>query len=43
MSAMTRVLGICVQAVVLGTLLFFALVHLIGLSSGARIFQYQGF
>jgi hypothetical protein len=38
-----RALGIALQALVLGVLLFFAIVALIGLNTGARIFQYQGF
>lgn len=38
-----RLLGIACQALVLGTLLFLALAKLIALTSGARVFQYQGF
>jgi hypothetical protein len=36
-------LGVLVQALVLGILLFFAIGRLIGMSAGARIFQYQAF
>lgn len=36
-------LGIVVQAIVLGVLLFFALGELAGLEGGARIFRYQAF
>ena len=31
------------QAIVLGTLLFFAVAKLIAMSTGARVFQYEGF
>lgn len=38
-----RLIGMWVQGLVLGVLLFFALSELLRLSSGARIFRYQGF
>ena len=38
-----RRLGWAVQALVLGALLFLAIATLIGLSTGARVFRYQGF
>ena len=38
-----RLLGIVCQSVVLGTLLFIALMKLIALSTGTRVFLYQGF
>jgi hypothetical protein len=38
-----RLLGITLQALVLGTLLFLAVARLVGLESGARIFRYQAF
>ena len=40
---LARALGIVVQAVVLGVLLFYALGWLLGMETGARIFRYQGF
>ena len=36
-------LGVAVQALVLGTLLVVALANLSAVSTGARIFRYQGF
>ena len=38
-----RALGIVCQAIVLGALLFLALTKVVALSTGARVFQYQGF
>jgi hypothetical protein len=38
-----RVFGIACQAVLLGSLLFLAVAKLIAMSSGARVFQYEGF
>ena len=38
-----RRLGIGLQAVVLGTLLFLALLGLAALTTGATVFRYQGF
>ena len=35
--------GIVVQAIVLGGLLFLAVMKMIAIQSGARVFQYQGF
>jgi hypothetical protein len=42
-SRWPRLLGIALQALVLGTLLFLALVNLIAMGEGARIFRYQNF
>lgn len=36
-------LGIGLQSTLLGALLFWAILELTALTSGARIFQYQGF
>jgi hypothetical protein len=38
-----RMLGIALQAVVLGTLLFLAIVKMTALSSNLHLFQYEGF
>ena len=38
-----RLLGIALQALILGTLLSLALVNLVVASSGARIFRYENF
>ena len=38
-----RLLGIAVQALCLGTLLFLAVCKMVSLESGARVFRYQGF
>jgi hypothetical protein len=38
-----RILGIACQAILLGSLLFLAVAKLIAMSSGARVFQYEGF
>jgi len=38
-----RILGIICQALILGTLLFLALIKLSAIVTGAHIFQYQGF
>lgn len=43
MSRLAYAAGILLQAVVLGVLLFLALVELGALASGARVFHYQGF
>ena len=40
---MGRILGIVVQALVLGSLLYLAVFRLAGAVGGARVFQYQGF
>jgi len=40
---MGRILGITVQAIVVGTLLFVAVFRLAGIMGGARVFQYEGF
>ena len=38
-----RILGVITQAVVIGVLLFLAIVSLLGVGSGATVFRYQGF
>ncbi len=38
-----RMLGIVVQAAVMGSALFLALLKLVALSTGSRVFLYQGF
>jgi len=38
-----RFLGIMLQAIVLGTMLFLAIIKVIATQSGARVFHYQGF
>ncbi len=38
-----RLLGIVLRSIVLGTLLFVAILGLLELSSVSRIFRYQGF
>lgn len=43
MRTPARWIGICLQAIVLGTMLFLAVVQLAALTTGARIFRYQGF
>lgn len=43
MIKLLRWLGICIQAIVLGILLYFAIGKLIALETGARVFRYQGF
>ena len=43
MMKLARVLGVVVQAIVLGTLLFMAVAMLLNSSGAVRIFQYQGF
>lgn len=43
MKLFARWLGIFVQAMVLGYLLFFAILRLMALSEGAKLFRYQGF
>ncbi len=40
---LARAAGILVQGIILGTLLFLALLKLSVLQSGGRIFYYQGF
>jgi hypothetical protein len=40
---MWRWVGVAIKAVALGTLLFLALAKLVQLSTGAKVFQYQGF
>ncbi len=43
MKRTARWAGVCLQGLILGMLLFGALVQLIVLHGGARIFRYQGF
>ena len=43
MNRFARLAGICLQGLVLGLLLFLALMKLLALESGARVFRYQGF
>ena len=43
MNRIPRLLGLCAQSLVLGTLLFVAIVKLLSVSTGARVFFYQGF
>ncbi|MEX2215021.1 MAG: hypothetical protein WD768_12880 [Phycisphaeraceae bacterium] len=43
MIRFARILGIVLQAAVLGTLLFVAVFRLAGIMGGARVFQYEGF
>lgn len=43
MSRIGRWIGIVMQALIVGLLLFVALVRLAGMVGGARVFQYQGF
>ena len=38
-----RLLGITIQAAVLGTALFLAILKLVAISTGSRVFLYQGF
>jgi hypothetical protein len=38
-----RILGITVRSLLLGTLLFLAIMKLIALRSGAQVFHYEGF
>lgn len=38
-----RVVGIVIQALVLGTLLFLAVVELFHVGSGVQAFRYQGY
>ena len=38
-----RLLGALCQALVLGSLFFLALLELVALSTGSRVFLYQGF
>ena len=43
MTHWARIVGICIQGLVLGLLLFQAILYLAGTVSGAKAFQYQGF
>jgi len=43
MNTVSHWLGIGVQSTLLGALLFWAIVELTALTSGARVFHYQGF
>lgn len=43
MTRLARVLGILIQSVVLGYLLFFAIMQLVATIGGAAVFRYQGF
>jgi hypothetical protein len=38
-----RILGACLQGLILGTLLLVAIVQLASSEVGARVFRYQGF
>lgn len=38
-----RIFGLTLQAIVVGTLLFLAVIKLIATQSGAQVFHYQGF
>ncbi len=38
-----RITGIIIQAAVLGTALFLAILKLVAISTGSRVFLYQGF
>ena len=40
---LARILGIAIQASVMGTLLFFALLKFAGVMGGASVFHYEGF
>ena len=41
--SIARLSGVVLQAVILGTLLYFAVGKLVAIESGARIFRYQAF
>lgn len=43
MSKLLRGMGILVQAVVMGALLFLAVGGLVAIQAGARVFRYQAF
>ena len=43
MNRLARWTGIALQGLVLGALLFLALMKLFSLQAGARVFRYQGF
>lgn len=43
MNTVARLAGVALQAMVLGSLLFLAVVEMAALTTGARIFRYQGF
>ena len=43
MNRMGWIIGIVLQAILGGGLLFVALVRLAGMVGGAKVFQYQGF
>lgn len=43
MIRFVRILGIVMQAAVIGTLLFVAVFRLAGIMGGARVFHYEGF
>ena len=40
---LARAAGVLLQAVILGYLLFFAIMRLVAMGSGATVFRYQGF
>lgn len=40
---LSETLGIVLQAVVMGTLLFYALLSIYATSTGARVFRYMGY
>ena len=42
-SRLAHAAGVVTQAVVLGYLLFFAVMRLLAIDSGATVFRYQGF
>jgi len=43
MIRIARYFGVGLQGIILGTLLFFAILMLLGVAADARIFQYQGY
>lgn len=43
MTRFSKWAGMLLQGLVLGTLLFVALVNLLSMSEGARVFRYQNF
>jgi hypothetical protein len=43
MIRLSRLLGIALQALILGLCLFLAIAKMIGIETGARIFRYQAF
>lgn len=43
MNRFGYVTGVVLQAAVMGSLLFLAMLRLAGMAGGARVFQYEGF